>query len=191
MVPRRLGILAGSFNPPTRAHVALIEAAGARVDEVLCVLPRVFPHKTYHGATLEERIEMLDRVRPSAPACSIGVTERGLFIEIARECREGYGAEVELWFLCGRDAAERTLAWDYGEPGAIDRMMDEFGLLVAARQGRFEPSPRFAHRTGELTVAQDLDEVSSTEVRDRIRTGQPWEHLVPGAIVDDVRRIFA
>jgi nicotinic acid mononucleotide adenylyltransferase len=113
-----------------------------------------------------------------------------LFIEIARECRLEYGVGVELHFLCGRDAAERMIHWDYGEPSAIERMLDEFSLLVAARQGRYEAPGHLAHRIGELTVARDLDEISSTEVRERIRGAQAWEHLVPPAIHDEVRRIY-
>jgi phosphopantetheine adenylyltransferase len=59
--PERIGILPGSFNPPTLAHCALVHAAGFYVDEVLCVLPRAFPHKEYFGATLKERLQMLDQ----------------------------------------------------------------------------------------------------------------------------------
>ena len=188
--PRKLGILAGGFNPPTRAHTGLIEAAAGHVDEVLCVVPQVFPHKIYHGASLEERLRMLQAVRPPTVPCSIGVSERGLFIDIARECRVEYGGGVDLYFLCGRDAAERIIGWDYGEPEAIERMLDEFSLLVAARHGRYEAPVHLAHRIGELTVARDLDEISSTEVRDRIRAAQSWEHLVPPAIHDEVRRIY-
>jgi nicotinate (nicotinamide) nucleotide adenylyltransferase len=188
--PRKLGILAGGFNPPTRAHAGLIEAAAAHVDEILCVVPLVFPHKVYHGASLEQRLQMLEAIRPPAVPCSIGVSERGLFIEIARECRLEYGTGVQLFFLCGRDAAERIIGWDYGEPRAIERMLDEFSLLVAARQGRYEAPGHLAHCIGELPVARDLDEISSTEVRERIRGGQAWEHLVPPAIHDEVRRIY-
>lgn len=188
--PNKLGILAGGFNPPTIAHVGLIEAASRQVDEVLCVVPLVFPHKIYHGASLEERLRMLDAVRPANAACSIGVSEQGLFIDIARECRAAYGPAAELFFLCGRDAAERIVEWDYGEPGAVDRMLEEFSLLVAARHGRYEAPPHLAHRIGELTVARDLDEISSTEVRERIRAGEAWEHLVPPAIHAEVRRIY-
>ena len=52
-IPRRLGILPGTFNPPTLAHIALARAALAQVDEVLFVLPREFPHKPYQGATFD------------------------------------------------------------------------------------------------------------------------------------------
>jgi nicotinic acid mononucleotide adenylyltransferase len=45
--PDRLGILPGSFNPPTRAHLALAEASLAELDEVVLVLPLSFPHQSY------------------------------------------------------------------------------------------------------------------------------------------------
>ena len=86
------------------------------VDEVLLAIPRSFPHKQFDGATLDQRIEMLARIA-AAPQVIFrpGLRTGGLFVEIAREAREHYpGAEIHL--LCGRDAAERILNWDYGEP---------------------------------------------------------------------------
>jgi len=77
----KLGVLAGAFNPVTRAHLALAEAALAHVDEVVCVTPRVFPHKEFHGATLDHRLEMLRR---ASDRYRVEVTEGGLFIDIAR-----------------------------------------------------------------------------------------------------------
>ncbi len=188
--PRRLGILAGSFNPPTHAHTGLIEAAAPHVDEVLCVVPRVFPHKLYHGATLDDRLRMLEALEPFGMPYSIAVVDRGLFIDIARECRLEYGPDADLVFVCGRDAAERIVEWNYDEPGAIERMLEEFRLLVAARKGDYEPPAHLAHRIRSLDVPRDLDEVSSTEVRDRLRKGEPWQHLVPEAIRHAVERIY-
>src|SRR4051794_31945900 len=115
---RRLGILPGTFNPPTRAHMALAGAALAQVDEVLFVLPREFPHKVYEGASFAERIEMLQLAAADEPHFSIASTGGGLFIEIARECRDAY-SDAALCFLCGRDAAERIVNWDYGDPQAF------------------------------------------------------------------------
>src|SRR5690242_20208760 len=110
--PRRLGVFPGTFNPPTRAHVALARAALASVDEVVFVLPREFPHKTFEGASFEDRVRMLEAALAGEPRFSIAASRGGLFIEIARECREAYGAETGLYFLCGRDAAERIVDWD-------------------------------------------------------------------------------
>jgi len=104
--PRDLAILSAAFHPPTRAHLALAEAAfntGA-AQEVLCVLPRRFPHKEYEDVTLEQRLEMVLAATAHQPAISVGISEGGLFADIAAECRAAYGEALELWFLCGRDA---------------------------------------------------------------------------------------
>jgi nicotinate-nucleotide adenylyltransferase len=188
-VIERLGILPGTFNPPTRAHVALARAALQHVDEVLFVLPRVFPHKAYAGASFADRMEMLRLAIADEPRFHVAATGRGLFIEIARECREIYGG-VALAFLCGRDAAERIVNWDYGEPGAFRGMLEVFELLVASRGGEYSPPPALAARIHPLLLDSDYDDVSATAVRDRIARGEPWEELVPAPIVPAVRRVY-
>ena len=187
--PRKLGILSGTFNPPTRAHLALARAALAEVDEVLFVLPRVFPHRPYEGAQFEERIAMLKDALASEPCFSIASTARGLFIDIARECRAEY-PEAALIFLCGRDAAERIVNWDYGESGAFAKMLEVFELRVAARSGAYVPPASFAERIRPLSIDPGMDDISATEIRERISRGAPWEHLVPAEIVPLVRKIF-
>ena len=188
--PARLGVLAGGFNPPTIAHLALAAASTAYVDELLYVVPRAFPHKEYFGATLEQRIEMLGSLESAIPH-SVAVTEQGLLIDIAQECRTEFGPGTRLYFLCGRDAAERVLTWDYGRPGVVEEMLREFELLVASRSGDFVPRSEFRDRIHTLAMAAAHDHVSSTEVRERIARGEPWEHLVPGNIVERVREIYS
>ncbi|MGP0074679.1 MAG: nicotinate-nicotinamide nucleotide adenylyltransferase [Bryobacteraceae bacterium] len=188
--PRKVGILAGSFNPPTIAHLELVLAASARVDLMVCVVPRVFPHKEYSGATLDQRVEMLDSAGLAIPH-AIAATEQGLFIDIAGEFREHYGAGTELSFICGRDAAERILRWDYGRAGVVEEMLGEFELLVAPRGGHFSPPEEFRHRIHVLNIREGHEEVSSTEVRERIARGEAWEHLVPEKIRERVREIYS
>ena len=188
--PRSVGILPGSFNPPTIAHLELAQAAGRSVDALIWVVPRAFPHKDYSGATLEQRIEMLESAGPEIPY-AIAVTDQGLFIDIGRECREHYGPEARLAFVCGRDAAERILTWDYGRPGVVEEMLREFELLVAPRGGHFAPPPEYRDRIHALEVRSGHEEVSSTEVRERIARGEPWEHLVPERIRERVREIYS
>ena len=189
--PQTLGVLAGSFNPPTIAHQELIYAAGFHVDELLCVVPTVFPHKEYFGATLEQRVEMLAAIEPRWGLGSIATSEKGLFIDIARECRNHYAAEMRVYLVCGRDAAERILMWDYGRPGVVEEMLQEFELLVAGRGGEFRPPAEFQNRVHRLDLRGGHDSVSSTEVRERIARGDAWEHLVPQEIVARVREIYS
>lgn len=188
--PVRLGVLAGSFNPPTIAHRALASAATLHVDQVLWVVPGILPHKPFFGATLEERLDMLAQIEAAATA-AIATTENGLFVDIARECRAEYGADTRLSFLCGRDAAERILTWDYGRPGVVEEMLGEFDLLVAPRSGGFQTPQGFQNRIRALEIGDSQDHVSSTEVRERMARGEAWEHLVPAEIVERVRSIYS
>jgi nicotinic acid mononucleotide adenylyltransferase len=117
----------------------------------------------------------------------VEVTKGGLFIDIARELRT---PGTEISFICGRDAAERIIHWDYGEPGAIENMLNEFSLLVAERGGTYEPPAHLRRRIHHLGLTNDFSDVSSTEVRRRIAAGEEWEHLVPSSIVDHIKRIY-
>lgn len=190
MSVKTIAVLAGAFNPLTRAHLALVEAGLGITDQVVCVVPRAYPHKQLEGAMLEDRVAMLRTAsRAAGGLYSVAVTEGGLFVDIARELRASHpGAAIE--FLCGRDAAERVLGWDYGPGHSLDGMLQEFGLLVAARQGEFVPPRHLEGRVRALRMNGSYDDDSSTEVRRRISAGEPWEHLVPGAIVELVRRIY-
>jgi nicotinate-nucleotide adenylyltransferase len=188
--PARLGILPGSFNPPTRAHLALAEAALAELDEVVLVLPRAFPHKNYDGASFVQRADMLCALVDRRPRLAAAASVGGLFIEIAHECRAAYGPDVELTFVCGRDAAERMVGWNYSKPNAINRMLEILQLLVACREGAYEPPQHLRQHIRALTLPADVNAISASDVRRRIREGAPWQHLVPDAIVPMVREIY-
>ncbi len=188
--PKSLGILPGAFNPPTRAHLALAEAALDFVDEVLLVMPRVLPHKSYEGVGLQDRLRMLEYVISSRPRFSLASSERGLFLDIARECREAYGPETVLSLICGRDAAQRALNWDYGRPDAVKDMLRELSFLVADRGGTFRAPPGAENRVCSLSIAKEYENISASLVRERIRSGGAWEHLVPPEIVPLVRELY-
>lgn len=182
---KRVGVLAGAFNPVTRAHLALADAAASVVEEVMFVVPRVYPHKEFHGAALEERVEML---KVAGGRYRVETTAGGLFIDIARELRR---PDTEIYFICGRDAAERIIEWDYGEAGPIEKLLEEFSILVAERGGTYEAPTHLRHRVERLELEEDWSQVSSTEVRRRIAAGEDWEHLVPTAIAGPIKRIYA
>ena len=188
--PRQLGIFPGAFNPVTVAHMALASAALSVVDEVLFILPRDLPHKTYAGAAFPDRIAMLRAAIGVRRAYSLACTEGGLFVEIAAECRAVYGEAVRMSFLCGRDVAERVAGWDYGAPEAYAGMLREFGLLVAARQGVYRPPQAYAHAIEPLEIQLDFEGVSATEVRARIARGEEWEMLVPAEVREQAARIY-
>lgn len=188
--PFRLGIFPGTFNPITVAHLALAHAALSSVDEVVFVLPRTFPHKTYSGGSFDERVRLLNSALKAQTRFSVALSEGGLFVEISAECREMYGPEVRQSFLCGRDAAERVANWDYGRPEALTEILKQFDLLVAARRGEYSPPPHLTGSFASLDLEGEYDHVSASEVRDRLAKGEAWEHLVPPSICNLVREIY-
>jgi nicotinate-nucleotide adenylyltransferase len=186
--PARLGVFPATFNPPTRAHQALVRSALARVDEVLLVLPRVFPHKQFDGATFEQRCEMMRALAMAEARTSAAVSEGGLFVEIARECRAVYSS-AELIFLCGRDAAERIIHWPH--EASIERVLEEFAILVAARGGEYQPPAHLEGRVQALPLDCDYSEISATELRRRIRDRANWEELAPPELTELIGRFYS
>jgi nicotinic acid mononucleotide adenylyltransferase len=161
------------------------------VDEVLFVMPRVLPHKSYEGVSLQDRLRMLECIVSSRRRFSLASSERGLFLDIARECREAYGPDTALVLICGRDAAERALSWDYGRPGAVEEMLSELSFLVADRRGAFQAPPGAGDRVCSMSIPGEYEDTSASLIRERIRNGEPWEHLVPPEIVSVVRELYA
>jgi nicotinate-nucleotide adenylyltransferase len=188
--PRSVAVFPGAWNPPTVAHLEIARAALARMDEVVWVLPRAFPHKGFEGAGFDDRQRMLLRLAENQPGFSAALSEGGLYTEIAEEAREFFGEATEVTLLAGRDAVERMAAWNYGTPGVFDELVKRHRLLVAARQGEYEPAGHHSERIIRLTMAAEWDEVSSSEVRRRIRNGEDWRDLVPAAIGDMVRNLY-
>ena len=185
----RLAILPAAFDPPTRAHVALAEAALACCDETLLVLPRVFPHKPYDGVSFEERLQLLLALADMHPRFSVGSVDDGLFLSIARDCRAVYGTHTKFTLLCGRDAAERVVHWDYGSGPAIAEQLREFDMLVARRGQAFDVPEELRARV-RTTELCDCEEVSSTEVRQRLRDGRPVDDLIPSEIAGAITRLY-
>ncbi len=184
--PLRVVALPGSFNPPTVAHLAMAERAAQVADEVLLVIPEHLPHKSFDGASFDQRIRMLLEI--AAPrrfrVCS---TPAGLYVDIALSCRERF-PNAKLAIACGRDAAERTLGWTYPHPDVLLTLFSLAELWVFAREGQLEPPSQWKEAIRMLDFDESLQSISATEVRRRILSGEEWTSLVPkpvhGAISD-------
>lgn len=189
--PGRVALFPGAWNPPTEAHLDIARAARSFADEVVWVLPRAFPHKGFEGASFENRCRMLKRVVKAEEGFSAAVSEGGLYAEIGDEARAFFGPQADILLLCGRDAAERMAAWDYGAPDFFDRMVARYPLLVAARQGEYEPAGHHSSRILRLPMAANWDEVSSSEVRRRIASGEDWKKLIPPELAAMVGHLYS
>jgi len=183
-----VALLAGAWNPPTRAHLELARAALGWARRAVFVLPRAFPHKPLEGASFEQRLHWIRTLASLHPLFAAAVSDGGLFLEMAREAR-ALGVQ-RVFLVCGSDAAARIVGWDYGELEPIERQLEEYELLAAPRPLPYTPPPHLRARVHTLIVPAILDGISSTEVRRRIREGEPWRHLVPDAIADSVEAAY-
>ncbi len=184
-----IALLPGSFHPITTAHLELARTALQWADRVLFVLPRSFPHKSYDQVTLQDRLDLI-RMAIDNPRMEAAVTEGGLFIEMVRECRRRLPALEKIYVVCGRDAAERIVSWEYDGIEPIDQQLREYELLVAARNGQYRPPAHLAAHIHTMPLGPGLEEVSATALREKIRNGGDWEQYTPPAIRERVRELY-
>jgi len=188
--PGRLGVLGGAYNPITLAHLAIADTVVSTfgIHEVLFVLPQVPPHKTIFGASLEQRLEMMCLAVEERPYATVGLSTHGLFLDMYQGLLGVYGRHTEVFFLTGRDAAERILTWPYDDAEvALRQMLTAFQLIVCDREGPFHlpDDPLLApyrQRIHCCTLPPDFNHVSATAVRQRCHQGLPLDDLVPKAV---------
>ena len=90
---------------------------------------------------------------------------------------EVYPPHTEVFFLTGRDAAERILTWQYDDAAAaLRQMFTAFQLIVCERDGPFHlPDDAlfapYRQRIHGCTLPPDFNHVSATEVRQRCYQG--------------------
>jgi len=179
---RTTGLLGGAFDPPHHGHVALADAAIAHFDLVrLLVIPTgVAPHK--HVETdAETRCRLAAAAFAGRPRVEISrwEIERGepsYTIETTRWAKQLYG---DIVFLVGADQFASLHAWK--DPEEVLRLAR---LGVATRPGYEREELERLRQTLPDPSRVELFEippwpVSSTEVRDRLRRGQPVDGLVP------------
>lgn len=192
----RLGVLGGAYNPITRAHLLLARYSREQfgLDEIIFVLPKILPNKPLVGVSVEQRLEMMRLGISGIPYISLGVCSHGLFLDICTALQEIYPQKPEIFFITGRDAAERILTWPYDDPAAaLAKMFASFQFLVFQRQGQFNLpenslAQKYLNRIHPLEMEESLDKVSSTEVRRRISQGRPISELVPPEVAGFIQK---
>lgn len=203
-----LAVLSGSFNPPTRAHLGLAQAALAtgQFDRLLFALAvRTINKEQMVGATLEERCAMLAALVEREPRFAVIATNRGLYLDQARAIAAAF-APSDLAFVVGYDKIVQIVDPRY----YVDRaaaLRDLFGLsrfLVAPRDGGGrEELDRLFRETGQRDYAgrvqflpltrmdgRDLA-LSSTQVRQRLGRGEDAAWAVPEAVLPVLAHIDA
>ena len=80
----RIGLFPGTFDPPSRGHLDLIQRA-QRICDYLLIAVAIKPTKT-PLFSIEERVEMLQRIAPHVEIVSF----HGLIVDLAREKKASF-----------------------------------------------------------------------------------------------------
>jgi nicotinate-nucleotide adenylyltransferase len=192
-----LGVLGGTFDPIHNGHVRAAEAAeqALGLDSITLIPSRIPPHRRDPvGANGEERYEMARLVAAGHPGWSASR------IELDREGPSyTYDTLVELrdlstqiFFITGADAFAEIATWSR-YPAVLDLanfvVVSRPGITLDSLRARvpsaFRDRPSTATRV--ILVEADTPDISSTDIRRRVRAG----HSLSGVVPDPVARYIA
>jgi nicotinate-nucleotide adenylyltransferase len=188
----RIGILGGTFNPPHLGHLVCAQEAYIQLGlaRVMLVPARIPPHKPVddepgadHRLEMcrvavrgdEQRFEVSDlEVLRDGPSYTVDTLER----------LHSLKPDSELFLIVGADIAAGLPRWHRPE-----RVLSLATVAVAERRGTSRESVTEALEeigAGDGARFFDMPEIgiSSTMLRDRVRTGESTRYLLPGDVRD-------
>ncbi len=173
----RIGILGGTFDPPHNGHIAIARAAleELNLSEVIFVPANIPPHKLKRiVAGQSDRLVMLELSLGNNSRFKISTIEMdrpgpSYTADTLTELNALYPND-ELFLLIGADNV--TDIEDWYQPERIA----ELARIAAANRPNFNPHGIYADKV--IYFKMPPTDISSTEVRDRIRAGKPISDLV-------------
>ena len=176
----RIGIFGGSFNPIHNGHVALAQAVlkQCRLDEVWLMVSPQNPLKQQEDLLDDQlRLEMAEKALEDVEgvkACDyeFHLPKPSYTWNTLQHLSKDY-PDATFLLLIGGDNWAHFERWRHWKD--ILRCYD---VIVYPR----DPYPG--------TIDVPLLDVSSTEIRQRVKAGESIDKLVPGRIVDDVKKNY-
>ncbi len=180
----RIGLFGGSFDPPHVGHLLAVSDAvdALQLDRVIWIPAAVQPLKGGAGAPAAARLAMTRLLCASDARFEVDPIEvdRGglsYTVDTLRVMATRHPGAA-LFLLLGTDAAARLPEWR--EPEQVAAMAE---ICVLTRSDGGESLPSGLRRLSTRRV-----DVSSTEIRARVRAGLALTGFVPDAVAEYLRR---
>jgi nicotinate-nucleotide adenylyltransferase len=184
----RLGVMGGTFDPIHFGHLVAAEEALVQfnLDRVVFMPTGQPVRKTHrHVSSSEDRYLMTVVATASNPDFEVSRMEIDrpgdtYTVDTMTALRAQYGAGAELFFITGADAVREILTWK-----DADRFIGLCTFIAATRPGYDTGLP--AASAVALPPAVEYMEVpalaiSSSDIRERVRTRRPVRYLLPEAV---------
>ncbi len=193
----------GTFDPVHNGHLAVARHARDALHAEVHLMPAADPpHKGSTHADAGQRAEMLALAIGEEPGLIVDLRELrregpSYTVDTLRELREEIGADAPLALLVGADSFLALPSWkswrdlfEYAHFVVAERpgngiardLPDELAQVAdgrwtdAAAELRRLPAGRI------LLLEQPLHPESASEIRARIRAGEPWQDQVPAPV---------
>ena len=193
----KLGVLGGTFDPIHNGHIAAAAAVeqALGLDAITLIPSRIPPHRHDPvGATSEQRYEMAQLAadgRAGWSASRIEVDRQGPSYTYDTLTELGQPS-TQIFFITGADAFAEIATWS-----RYPAVLDLANFVVVSRPGITLDSLRervpsaFRDRpsapTRVILVEAHTPDISSTDIRRRVRAG----HSLSGFVPDPVARYIA
>lgn len=207
MGKERIGLLGGTFNPVHLGHLKAAAEALRRagLDRILFIPSYIPPHKKTAGiASPKDRFAMVELAvaghpRFVASAVEIAAREKSYSIVTLGKVKAAY-PDAWIFFLLGIDAFLEIETWrSYREvlgkchfivmsrPGfrlgqAKSVLDDPYAGWIYSLRGRMPAGDGLLKRFRIFVVPIRALNISSTDIRRRIKQGLPVRRLVPEAV---------
>ena len=183
----RLGILGGTFDPPHNGHLAIAKAAlkECGLGKIIFIPAKYPPHKPQAAITAEvHRLNMLQLAindDSNFEASDIELKRDGISytIDTLLEIKRLY-SNFEIVFIIGADNIVEMETWF--KPEEILKT----ATVVAFNRPGFRPRGRYESKIRMLEMPPV--EISSTDIRGKIRSGGDVTGLLPTAVLDYIEK---
>lgn len=191
----RLGIMGGSFNPIHLGHLMIAEEARQtfHLDKILFIPSYITPNKNMDGATAEQRLTMTRLATADNPYFSVSDLEirrkgRSYTVDTLRFLKKFYGPSYILYFISGTDTIHDLPQWHKPE-----EILSLCQFVGATRPDGTQSISDIIEYFGELgrhilKLTVPTMQISSTELRHRIRNGLSVRYMMPKNVIEYIEK---
>lgn len=183
----KVGILGGTFDPIHIGHTALAEqtAKELRLAETLIIPACDPPHKQGHTSPFADRFAMAELAFSGKPGFAVSDIEKKLggksfTINTVRALKEIYPKNTEFYLIIGGDQLFDIEKWF-----RYEALLKECHVTAVTRGGiSYTDMAEYANELGRVKVLNlDIPDVSSAQIRERLKNGEDVSGLVPDAVL--------
>lgn len=174
----KIGLYGGAFNPVHNGHIKVAESAMREVglDKIIFIPTGNAPHKKETHISRSDRLNMLilaleDKENMTVSDYELNRNEVSYSADTVEHFKKIYPL-CELYFIVGDDSYNLLSSWH--EP---KRITDNAIMLVFPREGADVKEPA-------VSVKMERVDISSSEIRERIKNGKDCRNLLPKKVFD-------